>query len=153
MEWHSFALDHHYLLRLDDLAGSGLDSESSAVQVLDLEVSPDDRVEEGDLFCHQKVSSLPFEVVVLLLGNDKDDITSLLHGVLVCLTVEGVLLAIRSSFVYSNSNDFLLFVNDIFISFFNNSVSIDSNFKALAIVEVFKRALDWVDNRLGFLRA
>lgn len=153
MEGHSLALDHHYLLRLDDLAGGRLDSESTAVQVLYLEVSPDDRVEEGDLFCHQKVGSLPFEVVVLLLGNDKDDIPCLLHGVLVCLTVESVLLAIRSSFVYSNSNDFLLLGNDIFISLFNDSVSIDSYLEALAIVEVFKGALDWVDNRLGFLRA
>ena len=102
--------------------------------MFDLEISSNDRIKEGNFFSHQNIGSFPFKGFMLLLSHNKNNITGFFHWVLIGLSMEGVLFTVWGTFIDTNLNDLFLFMGDVTIALFDNSISIDSNLHILAIV-------------------
>lgn len=109
MVGHAVTLHGLDLVRLDHLTGLILDADLLTVQVGQHEVNTRESLEKGDLLFNKQVSSLTLEGLVALLLNLDHHVTRLHVGVLVCLTVEHVLLTVRSTFVNLYFKNFLLF--------------------------------------------
>jgi len=87
--------DSHYLVRLDHEARLVLNSKLRAIEVGNHEVDASQSFKERDFLFDEQVSSLTFENLMGDFLNSNDDITRLSARVLIGLSVESVVAAIR----------------------------------------------------------
>ena len=99
VERHAHIFDDLDVVMLDDFAWIILDSNGSAVQVLDHEVDSGESLEQGDLLLHHQVSSLPYEILVRNQLHLHYNITWLSIGHLVSLSVNSILFSMGRSLV------------------------------------------------------
>lgn len=134
MVGHTVTLHGLDLVGLDDLAGLILDADLLTVQVSQHEVNTRECLEKGDLLFNKQVSSLTLEGLMALLLNLDHHVTGFHVGELVCLTVEHVLLTVRSTFVNLYFKNFLLFGDFLAIASLALVLLIDDLTLALALI-------------------
>ena len=99
MERKALLFNRHERVRLDNLAGFALYADHLTAEMLDREINASERFEQSDLLLHENVGALALEDLVRLFVDDEDHVTRLAAGYLIRLTVESVLLPMRSTLV------------------------------------------------------
>merc|ERR1712038_1689742 len=83
------------LIGLDNLSWGILDAKFRSIKMVYYEINASDSLEQSNLLLHQKVGTLSLEDFMGHFLHYYDNIAGLLARVLVSLTMEGVMLAIR----------------------------------------------------------
>mmetsp|Transcript_11556 Transcript_11556/g.20873 ORF Transcript_11556/g.20873 Transcript_11556/m.20873 type:complete len:303 (+) Transcript_11556:1743-2651(+) len=114
MSGHPFTRDGLGLTRSDDLAGLGLDTQDTAIQLLHRERKATERLNQGDGLLHVQVLTLTLEALVLLFLQYNNDISwDLDVRVLVSLTRESDLVIVLHALIHIDLQDFLLLGNTV----------------------------------------